>query len=93
MSATFTLAIYVIGHLTDDLKVLGAKLGESLPKVILDVLYYLLPNLDYFNVKGQAVHGLPIEPSYLVSAVAYGVIYTTILLILACLIFQHRDFK
>ena len=93
LSATFTLAIYVIGHLTDDLKVLGAKLGESLTKAILDGLYYSLPNLEYFNVKGQAVHGLPIEPSYLVSAAAYGVAYTTILLILACMIFQRRDFK
>jgi ABC-type transport system involved in multi-copper enzyme maturation permease subunit len=93
LSATFTLAIYVIGHLTDDLRTLGAKLGESLTKVILDVLYYSLPNLDYFNVKGQAVHGLPIEPSYLVSAATYGIAYTTILLILACLIFQRRDFK
>jgi ABC-type transport system involved in multi-copper enzyme maturation permease subunit len=93
LSATFTLAIYVIGHLTDDLRTLGAKLGESLTKTVLDGLYYLLPNLEYFNVKGQAVHGLPIEPSYLVSAVAYGATYTTILLILACLIFQRRDFK
>jgi len=93
LSATFTLAIYVIGHLTDDLRTLGAKLGASLTTVVLDGLYYLLPNLEYFNVKGQAVHGLPIEPFYLISAVAYGLTYTTILLILACMIFQCRDFK
>jgi len=93
LSATFSLAVYVIGNLTDDLRVLGSKLKGSVTKELLDSLYYLLPNLDYFNVKGQAVHGLPIEPSYLLSAVAYGVIYTTILLTLGCLIFQRRDFK
>jgi Cu-processing system permease protein len=93
LSATFTLAIYVIGHLTDDLRVLGGKLQNNLTKVVLDGLYYMLPNLDYFNVKGQAVHGIPIEPSYLVSAVVYGVVYSAVILVLACLIFQRRDFK
>jgi len=93
LSATFTLAIYVIGHLTDDLRVLGGKLQNVLTKGVLDGLYYVLPNLDYFNVKGQAVHGMPIEPSYLVSAVAYGMVYSAIILVLACVIFQRRDFK
>jgi Cu-processing system permease protein len=93
LSATFTLAIYVIGHLTDDLRVLGGKLQNDLTKGVMDGLYYTLPNLDFFNVKGQAVHGVPIEPSYLVSAVAYGVAYSAAVLVLACLIFQYRDFK
>ncbi len=93
LSATFTLAIYVIGHLTDDLRVLGSKLHSDLTKVVLDGLYYALPNLESFNVKGPAVHGIPIEPIYLVTTVAYGVTYSTVILILACIIFQRRDFK
>lgn len=93
LSATFTLAIYVIGHLTDDLRILGGKLQNDLTKGVLDGLYYVLPNLDFFNVKGEAVHGIPIKPSYLVSTVAYGVAYSAAVLVLACLIFQRRDFK
>jgi ABC-type transport system involved in multi-copper enzyme maturation permease subunit len=93
LSATFSLSLYVIGHLTDDLRVLGGKLQHGLTKQILDGLYYALPNLEYFNVKGQAVYGLAIEPSYLVSAVAYGVTYCAVVLILACMIFQRREFK
>jgi ABC-type transport system involved in multi-copper enzyme maturation permease subunit len=93
LSATFTLAIYIIGNLTDDLQVLGSKLQNDLTKGLLDWLYYVLPNLDYFNIKGQAVHGIPIEPSYLVSAVLYGLAYSAVLLALACMIFQRRDFK
>jgi ABC-type transport system involved in multi-copper enzyme maturation permease subunit len=93
LSATFSVSFYVIGHLTDDLRVLGGKLQDELTKGILDGLYYALPNFEYFNVKGQAVHGLPIEPFYLVSAVAYGVTYCVAVLILACMIFQRREFK
>jgi len=93
LSATFTLAVFVIGHLTADLRVLGARLQNALTTWVLDGLYYVLPNLEYFNVKGQAVYGLPIEPAYLVSAAAYGAAYIAIILMLSCAIFQHRDFK
>lgn len=93
LSATFTLAIYVIGHLTDDLKALAGKLPQGLTKAFLDLLYYILPNLSNFNIKGQAVHGIPVEPSYLLAAVAYGVTYGAGILVLACVIFQRRDFK
>ncbi len=93
LSASFTLAIYVIGHLTADLRVLGAKLQNELTKGILDGLYYMLPNLEYFNVKGPAVHGIAIAPLYVVSAIAYGVLYGAVILLIACVIFQRRDFK
>lgn len=93
LSATFTLAIYVIGHLTDDLRVLGGKLPHSLSRGLLDGLYYALPNLEFFNIKGQVVHGIAIEPPYLFSAVGYGLVYVALTLMLACVIFQRRDFK
>ena len=93
LSASFTLAIYVIGHVTADLRLLGARLGDETIKAALEGLYYLLPNLEYFNVKGQAVHGLSIDASYLVIATAYGVLYSAVLLILAGVFFQRRDFK
>jgi ABC-type transport system involved in multi-copper enzyme maturation permease subunit len=93
LSASFTLAIYVIGHLTADLRVFGARLHDDLSKAILDGLYYALPNLEYFNIKGQAAHGLPVAISYLLTATAYGLTYTLGLLVLACVIFQRRDFK
>lgn len=93
LSASFTLATYVIGHLTADLRVLGAKIQNDLATWLLDGLYYTLPNLEYFNVKGQAVHEMPIPWPYLVSAAAYGLLYSAVMLALACVIFQRRDFK
>lgn len=93
LSAIFTLAIYVIGHLTDDLRVLGSKLKNEFAQGLLDSLYYTLPNLEHFNVKGQVVHGLAIEPAYLAAAVAYGIVYSVVILLFACVIFQRREFK
>ncbi len=93
LSATFTLAIYVIGHLTGDLKALGDKLENPLVSGVLSLLYYALPNLAYFNVKSEAVHGIPISWNYILMAVSYGAFYAAIVMVAACLIFQRRDFK
>ncbi len=93
LSATFTLAIYVIGHLTGDLKVLGDKLEDPLVSGVLNVLYYALPNLANFNVKSEAAHGIPISWNYLLVTVSYGVAYTASVMVVACMIFQRRDFK
>ena len=93
LSASFTLAIYVIGHLTADLRVLGAKLQNEPTQGVLNGLYYMLPNLEYFNVKGPAVHGIVIAPLYVLSAIIYGVLFSAVILLIACLIFQRRDFK
>ena len=93
LSATFSLAIYVIGHLTGDLKALGDRLDNDLVSGVLNFLYYILPNLEYFNIKSEAVHGIPISSSYLLMTVSYGATYAAFVMVAACMIFQRRDFK
>jgi ABC-type transport system involved in multi-copper enzyme maturation permease subunit len=92
LSAIFTLAMYVIGHLTADLKTFGAKM-DDLSRGILDGIYYLLPNLERFNLKGHVVHHLEVSGSDLMLIVAYGATYTAVLLFTASLIFHRRDFR
>jgi len=92
LSAIFTLAIFVIGHLTADLKVFSQKL-EGLGQSILEGMYYLLPNLERFNLKGHVTHQLDVPAGDLLLIAAYGLAYTTFLLMLASVIFQRRDFR
>jgi ABC-type transport system involved in multi-copper enzyme maturation permease subunit len=92
LSATFTIAIYVIGHLVNDIKDLADKVQDGLTPVILRGLYYALPNLDFFDVKGDAVYGVPIDTVYLVTVMGYGFAYTAVVIAIACAIFERRDF-
>ena len=92
LSATFTLSVYVIGHLTGDLKALGAKLGGT-GRTFLNGLYYIMPNLENFNIKGRVIHHLEVPGTEMALVLAYGFLYTTLLLILAAVIFQRRDFR
>lgn len=91
LSGIFTLALYVIGELTPDLKTLSEKLS-GVSRGLLSGSYYLLPNLALFNVKGEAVHGVPITAGYMLTAIGYGVSYAAVVLLLSCLVFQRRDF-
>jgi ABC-type transport system involved in multi-copper enzyme maturation permease subunit len=92
LSAIFTLAIYVIGHLTADLKTFGQKM-DGLGRSVLEGMYYLLPNLERFNLKGHVTHQLDVPLNDLMLIVAYGMAYTAFLLLLASMIFQRRDFR
>jgi ABC-type transport system involved in multi-copper enzyme maturation permease subunit len=92
LSATFTLAFYVIGRLAGDLRALAEKVPAGVGRLVLQGIYAVLPNLAYFNVKGQAVYGLPIETGYVWQAIGYGLGYTVMFVGLACVIFQRRDF-
>jgi ABC-type transport system involved in multi-copper enzyme maturation permease subunit len=93
LSAAYALAVYVLGHLTPDLKVIAGKAGNVMVAGLFNFIYYLLPNLENFNIKGKAVHGVEISAWYVFVSTSYGLVYTAALLLLASLIFQRRNFK
>jgi len=92
LSAIFTLAIYVIGHLSADLKTFGEKM-DTIGRGILNALYYVVPNLERFNLKGHVVNHVDLPSVDLLLTLAYGLSYTVMLLIVASMIFQRRDFQ
>jgi len=92
LSAIFTLATYVIGHLTADLKTFGEKMDEGM-RVVVTGLYYILPNLERFNLKGNVIHHIEMSGTDLLLIVMYGLTYVAFLLMSASIIFQRRDFR
>jgi len=92
LSAIFTLAVYVIGHLSGDLKALGEKL-DGVSQGVLTTLYYVMPNLERFNLKGHVIHQLNVGTSDMALIICYGLAYATLMLTVAAIIFQRRDFQ
>jgi ABC-type transport system involved in multi-copper enzyme maturation permease subunit len=93
LSGLFTLSFYIIGHLTADLLELGRRSHSQSLKYFTEILYYILPNLEYFNIKGEVVYHLSLEEGYLFFASVYGILYILIILLISMVIFQKRDFK
>ncbi len=92
VSASMTLGLYVIGHLTPDLKGIAEKSQNELITMLMTGLYYLCPNLEMLNIKGQAAAGVSVSLAYQSMATVYGLFYASLLLAAACVIFQRRDF-
>jgi len=92
LSAIFTLGLYVIGHLTADLRTMVANSEGGVGKIVVTLLYYLCPNLEMLNIKGQAAAGVAAAPDYMLLASLYGLLYAGVLVTGACLVFQRRDF-
>jgi len=92
LSAVGTLSVYVVGHLSWSFDLLRGRLPPGLARRLCDVVHSLLPSLDRLDVKMQVVHGLPLPHGYLLLGIGYGVCYSLVVLVLACLIFERRDF-
>lgn len=92
LSALFTFSVYGIGHYTNDLKTLGALSKNPFLEGITSILYYLLPNLENFNLKNELASGLSITPEALGLVLVYGLFYIFFLLVLSVLLFQKKEF-
>jgi ABC-type transport system involved in multi-copper enzyme maturation permease subunit len=93
LAALFTFAVYVIGHFSADLRLAAELTDSAVARAVLTVLYYLLPNLSNFSFISEASRGKLVPLSMLLSATVYAIIYASILLSAAALIFQKRNFK
>jgi len=93
LSAVYTFCLYVIGNLSPDLRAFGQEAHNPLLGTVSDLLYYSLPNFGNFNVITLVAHAEKI-PGYLwVGNSLYALLYITILLGIAVLVFEEREFR
>jgi len=93
LSAALTFGLWVIGHFNAELRNFESVVESKAAAYLARGLYYVLPNFAAFDVKAQAVQGLPIPWSYMAVTTAYGATYIALLLTGAVVVFSRRDFK
>ena len=93
LASCYTAGIYLVGHLTRDLRDLGARSSQESIAQLTALLHRVLPDLESFNLSIHAVHGLPIAASDVWLPILYGAGYTALILMLAAAIFERRDFR
>jgi ABC-type transport system involved in multi-copper enzyme maturation permease subunit len=91
LAALFSIAFYCAGHLNDLISISIAGQGWSFFPVILKSLYYVLPNLEHFNVRNHVVYQSGLPAGYTGFVIAYGGLYVVLFLFLSCLIFRKKD--
>lgn len=86
-------AFYVIGHLIESLKLFAEITKLKFLKFFSYIIYYVLPNLEHFNIKSKVIYGEFPERSYFLFSSAYGLIYVILLLYISIIIFEKKEFK
>lgn len=92
-----TFAVYAIGESTEQVKFFietaqGGKMISPFVKAVTVSAYYLFPNLALFDLKTQATYALSLDMMSLGQTLIYGIGYSVALLVLACYVFDKRDF-
>jgi ABC-type transport system involved in multi-copper enzyme maturation permease subunit len=92
-----TIATFLTGGVTQQVyEYINSNAAKSLSPVVKQIaagLYYLLPNFSAFDLKVNAIYGLPVPADGLLLTVAYFVVYVGALLSIAAAIFLRREMR
>ena len=93
LASLFGAGFYVVGHLTRDLRELGASARAAGRRAATALLHRVLPDLEAFNVTIEAVHGLPIPARGLAAARSTAPATRAGSCCSPSLVFERRDFR
>jgi Cu-processing system permease protein len=91
LAALFSIAFYVAGHLNDLISIQIASRQWTMFPAILKTLYYLLPNLEHFNIRDDVVYNSALPSGFTGLLVLYGGLYVVLFLTLSCIVFNKKD--
>lgn len=96
LSGVLTAGVFLVGRVAYVIgELLGAQKGVFVEVPVMRALGRFLlavvPDLSTFNVADELLLGWQIPQEYLASAVAYGLSWTALFVVLALLLFERRD--
>jgi Cu-processing system permease protein len=92
LSAIVTLAFYLVGHSTEILRKFSENPAHAGFRPLATALYYVLPNLENFNLRYEAAYALPVPAVRLLLMTGYAVLFAGIFLGAASLVFGRKSF-
>ena len=93
LAACYSVGLYLVGHLTRDLRGLGAASDSVAVQEVTLWIHRVFPDLSALNRGIEAVHDLPIPPHEVGFAVLMGVAWSLGFLLVAVVVFERRDFR
>lgn len=94
LSGAFAFGFYIIGRSSEYIKDLISRLNlENSLSTISDIIHYLIPQLDKIDISNQVVYGTTLSPIAMTFNLTYTIGYAGVLLTLACIFFNSREFN
>lgn len=92
-----TIATFLAGGVTQQVyEFINSPAGMNLSPIVKNLatgLYYILPNFGAFDLKVNAIYGLPLPANGLYLTAAYFAVYVGLLLSIAAAIFARREMR
>jgi ABC-type transport system involved in multi-copper enzyme maturation permease subunit len=92
LSAVFAFSLFVIGTFWEDLRGFAA-MATGVTRWLATGVAYLVPNFSALNIIGSVAHGQPVSGQLILYNTAYALLYASMALCGAVLIFQRRNLK
>ena len=89
----FGIFVWLVGHLVDHLKNIGALAGQNESiRIVADAVYWTLPNLNYFYLRDNLIHNDPyVPPNGMLPLILYAAQYVFVGLVLAYILFRRKE--
>jgi Cu-processing system permease protein len=93
LAILFTVGLYLAGVFAEDLRTMQAVDVNPATMKIMKGVSYLLPNFENFNVMGAVAHGRGVPGTLVLQDTGYAILYATIVLGAAAMVFSRRNLK
>jgi ABC-type transport system involved in multi-copper enzyme maturation permease subunit len=88
-----SFGIFIVGNMSVVTQSLTKNTNPA-TKVLANIVHFLLPNFGNFNIQNKLIHPevtLTNENVFIIQNVVYAIVYSSVLLILAILVFDRRE--
>lgn len=93
LSSIFTISLYLLGHVIWTFNLFKEKITNPITKLIAYFFYYILPNLEKFNIKNHIVLKTKLDSYFVFNSIIYALCYISAILILAIIVINKKEFK
>jgi Cu-processing system permease protein len=94
LTGAFTVGVWLLGRSADEMATMRSRVIPEAMRTFLHGLAWVVPNFHLFVPSMhvlQPAEGEPSAAGYVASALAYGAIYSSAMLLVACVVFRKRD--
>lgn len=92
LAAVSTIAFYAIGHAGEIFRYIFMTTKSTLVEVVMRAVYYILPNLEKFNIRNDIVYGTVPSVTSIAVTVLYAITYSLLLLVITQITLKEKDF-
>ena len=93
LSILFTSGLYIAGLFVQEMRTFHTRTPNPAVEAIFRWLSYVLPNFENFDVMAAATHGRAIPASLILENTIYALLYCSIVMLTAAVVFSRRNLK